>query len=156
MHEEEEDESEAELPMEELPEVKVLEVADNVEVALRPILGFSAKGTMKLNGIVARKEFVVMIDCGGIHNFIHQRIVDELELPLSETSHYGVVVENGVALKGKGICKSIVVVLPSLKIMEDFLLLELGWVDDEDTHTKHLAMVLNTLRDNQLFANEKK
>lgn len=126
VHEEEGDGSEAELPMDESPEVKVMEVANNVEVVLRSILGFSAKGTMKLKGIVAGKEVLVMIDCGVTHNFIHQTILDELELPLSETSHYGVVVGNGVALKGKRICKAIMVVLPNLTIYRRFLIVRVG------------------------------
>lgn len=54
---------------------------------------------MKLKGLVDGKEVVVMVDCGATHNFIHQRLVDELQLPLPATSHYGVVVGNGVALK---------------------------------------------------------
>lgn len=129
MHEQEEDDSKAESPIEETQEVKILEVADNMEMALRSILGFLAKGMMKLKGMLTSKEVLVMVDYSATHNFIHQRIVDELELPLSETSHYEVVVENGVALKGKGICKAVVVVLPNLMIKEDFLPLELGQVD---------------------------
>lgn len=61
-HEEEEGSKDGDLPAEEAQEVKIMEVTDNVEVALRSILGFSAKGTMKLKGIVAGKEVVVMID----------------------------------------------------------------------------------------------
>lgn len=110
--EDDEPDDTGEVQPEEAPKVKVMEVADNVGVPLRSILRFSAKGTMKLKGVIAGKV-VVMVDCGATHNFIHQRLVEELELPLSETSHYGVVVGNGTALKGKGICKSIVVVLPN-------------------------------------------
>lgn len=111
VHEEEEEESKVEVSTEEALEIKVMEVAANVEIALRSILGFSAKGMMKLKGHVASKEVVVMVDCGATHSFIHQRLVEELQLPLSKTSYYGVVVGNGVALKRRGICKAMVVVL---------------------------------------------
>lgn len=51
--------------------MKVLEVSNNVEVVLRSVLGFSAKWTMKLKGMIVGKEVLVMVDCGATHNFIH-------------------------------------------------------------------------------------
>lgn len=53
--------------------------------------------------------------------------MDELQLPLLETSHYEV--GNGVALKGKRICKSVIVVLLNVTIKENFPPLELSRVD---------------------------
>lgn len=65
------------------------------------MLGFLHKATMKLKGRVAEKEVVVLIDCGATHNFIHQKLVDKVNLPLSETTNYGMVVGSGVAIQGK-------------------------------------------------------
>lgn len=62
---------EVELLNEEVLEMKVLEVDNNVEVALRSILGFSATRTMKLKGLAAGKEVVVMVNCSATHNFIY-------------------------------------------------------------------------------------
>lgn len=92
---EREDEEETENTEE--SEVKVIEATNNVEIALRSIVGFSGKGTMKLKALVAGREVVVMVDCGATHNFIHQKLVTELELPLMQTSNYGIVVGNGNA-----------------------------------------------------------
>lgn len=64
VHEEEEEEVGEEVVKGEETEMKVLEVADNVEIALRSLLGFPMKGTMKLKGSVASKEVIAMIDCG--------------------------------------------------------------------------------------------
>lgn len=71
------------------------------------------------------KAIIVLIDCGATHNFISQRLVEELEFPLTSTTHYGIVMGNGVAVKGKGVCKTVVVDLSGLSITEDFLPLEL-------------------------------
>lgn len=71
VHDEKEEDYEVELLNEEVLEMKVLEVDNNVEVALRSILGFSATRTMKLKGLVAGKEVVVMVNCSATHNFIH-------------------------------------------------------------------------------------
>lgn len=86
---------------EEVPEVetKALEVADNVELALRSIYGFLAPRMMKLKGIVVGNEMIVLIDCGATHNFIHQRLAEELKLQVVETSNYRIVVGNGTTIK---------------------------------------------------------
>lgn len=51
VHEEEGEGSEVEVPTEDAPEIKVMEVADNVEIALRSILGFLAKRDYEIKGI---------------------------------------------------------------------------------------------------------
>lgn len=76
---------------------------DSVEVSLRSLLGFSSKGTTKMKGVVNGREVVVMINCGATHNFIHQKLVSELDIPVFPTSSYGIVVGNGTVIQGKGI-----------------------------------------------------
>ncbi|KAA0031985.1 ty3-gypsy retrotransposon protein [Cucumis melo var. makuwa] len=53
----------------------------------------------------------------------------ELKLPLEETSHYGVILGSGNAVKGKGICSQVEITLGDWKIVDNFLPLELGGVD---------------------------
>lgn len=62
---------------------------DTMELVLQSVLGFSALGTMKIKGTIKGREVVVMIHCGATHNFKHQNIVMQLELPLTETTNYG-------------------------------------------------------------------
>lgn len=88
------DDSEEEISHDET-EMKQLEVVDRVELALRSIVGFSAPGTMKVKGNVGEKEVIILIDCGATHNFISIGLVKELQIPLSDTINYGVVMGNG-------------------------------------------------------------
>lgn len=53
-------------------------------------------------------------------------LIKLLDLPITATSDYGVVMGTEVAVKGKGICKGIVVKVRGLKIVENFLPMELG------------------------------
>lgn len=46
-----------------------------------------------------------------------------------ETTNYGIVMGNGVAMKGRRVCKSLTITFPEISIAEDFLPLELGAVD---------------------------
>ncbi|XP_038893564.1 uncharacterized protein LOC120082453 [Benincasa hispida] len=83
---------------EELREEEELETKKTTEIALRSIYGLSARGTMKLRGKMKGKEVVVLIDCGATHNFVHKRLVDELELPMNRKS-FSVVMGNGEAIR---------------------------------------------------------
>ncbi|XP_022154744.1 uncharacterized protein LOC111021922 [Momordica charantia] len=104
-------------------------VEEVAELALNTVVGFSTPGTMKLRGLIEDKEVVILIDCGATHNFISQKLVDAFNLPLHETSNYGVIMGTGVVVRGKGICKGIILYLPELTIRENFLPLELGNLD---------------------------
>lgn len=72
---------------------------------------------------------MILIDCRANHNVISQRLVDELKFPLTTTSNYGIIMGNGLTVKGKGVCKVVVVNLPKLFVQEDFLPLDLEGVD---------------------------
>lgn len=83
------------------PEVEMLEVVDNAEVALVSVFEFSTKGTMKLNVTVNGKEVIVIVGCSTTHKFIHQRIVEKLKLPLSSIAKYGVIIGKWYNSRGK-------------------------------------------------------
>ena len=52
-----------------------------------------------------------------------------LKLSLEETSHYRVILGSGMAVKGRGICNQVELILGDWKIVDNFLPLELGGVD---------------------------
>ncbi|KAA0065750.1 peroxidase 64 [Cucumis melo var. makuwa] len=58
---------------------------------------------MKLRGRIKEKEVVILIDYGATHNFISEKLVNELQLATKGTSHYGVILGSGTAIKGKGV-----------------------------------------------------
>ena len=37
------------------------------------------------------KVVVILIDCGATHNFIYEKLVIELNLPIKVTTNYGVI-----------------------------------------------------------------
>lgn len=108
---------------------KALELTENMELALRSVYGFSAPGTMKLKWIVGGKEVVILINCGATPNFIHKKLVEELKLQVAKTSNYDIIVGNGTTIRGQGICKSVMVLLQGITMVNDFLPLDLGKMD---------------------------
>lgn len=75
------------------------------------------------------EEIVIMVGCGETHNFILLRLVEILNLLVTETTNYGVIMGLGKAVQGKGMCMEVTVGLPVMVIVEDFLPLEFGYLD---------------------------
>ncbi|KAL0548958.1 hypothetical protein IC582_013436 [Cucumis melo] len=100
-----------------------------VELSINSVVGLNDPGTMKVRGTLQGKEVVILIDCGATHNFVSEKLVTALQLPIKETAHYGVILGSGTTIQGKGICESVEVQMEDWTVKEDFLPLELGGVD---------------------------
>lgn len=93
------------------------------------MVGLNHPGTMKVRGKLQNENVVIVIDCGATNNFVSEKLVETLHIPIKETSHYGVILGSGAAVQGKGICEKLEVQLKNWSVKEDFLPLELGGVD---------------------------
>lgn len=93
------------------------------------MVGLTTLGTMKMTGKLGSRAVMVLVDCGATHNFLSLELVNELELPITSTTNYGVVMGTGESVKGKGICKGVVLEIQNIQAVEDFLPLELGSTD---------------------------
>ncbi|XP_038906781.1 uncharacterized protein LOC120092698 [Benincasa hispida] len=113
---------------EELKEMKAIEDEDKAEIVLRSMFGLSARGTMKLKGELKGKEVLVLIDCETTHNFVHQKIVRELHLPIDK-KNFNVVIENGTVIQEEGVCKALELNPPALTVKTDFLAIDLRQMD---------------------------
>lgn len=105
---------------------EVKRMGQPVELPINSVIGLTALGTMKLRGMFAQKEVVVLNDSGASHNFISAELVQQLRFPLTFTKSYGVIMGTGLTVKGEGICRGITLKLPGLSIAKDFLPIDLG------------------------------
>lgn len=60
-----------------------------------------------MRGKLQNEEVVILIDCGDTHNFVSEKLVKQLQLPIKETPHYGVILSFGTAIQRKGIYKAL-------------------------------------------------
>ncbi|TYK03666.1 general transcription factor 3C polypeptide 3 isoform X1 [Cucumis melo var. makuwa] len=114
---------------EEVVDENVIEVGAvknlNIELSINSVVGLTNPGTMK----VKDEDVVVLIYYGATHNFISEKLVTNLNLPLKATTNYGVILGSGATIKEKGICGKVEVLLGDWKVADSFLPLELGGVD---------------------------
>ncbi|TYK14861.1 Ty3/gypsy retrotransposon protein [Cucumis melo var. makuwa] len=73
------------------------------ELSLNFVVGLNDPGTMKVKGKLQEREVIILIDCGATHNFISEKLVKSLQLPIKETAHYGVILGSRTAIQGKGV-----------------------------------------------------
>lgn len=104
-------------------------VVKEVELSLKSVVRLVTPGTMKLKGKVGKQSVTILIDCGAIHNFIAIGLVHKLGLPVIATTNYGVILGSQEFIRGKGICKRIVLEMQGLTMVEDFLVVILGGIE---------------------------
>ncbi|TYK00413.1 ty3-gypsy retrotransposon protein [Cucumis melo var. makuwa] len=100
-----------------------------VELSINSVVGLNDPGTMKVRGKLWNEDVIIPIDCGATHNFVSEKLVKKLLIPIKETAHYGVILGSGAAVEGKGVCERLEIRMKNWTVKEDFLPLELGGVD---------------------------
>jgi hypothetical protein len=91
-------------PMEELPPPSNLTLrSDPPEVdsmiSLNALTGFSAPQTLKLIGYIKNKKFIIIVDSGSTHNFIHRCISQEVNCYVSAVNNFQIMISNGGSMK---------------------------------------------------------
>ncbi|CAH9052067.1 unnamed protein product [Cuscuta europaea] len=71
----------------------------------------------------------VLIDSGASHNFISQKVVEQLTLPYQTVAGYQVQLGNGDRVFNKGRCEKLILSLRGAVIQQDFYMLELEGAD---------------------------
>ena len=110
-------------------EPSLVELKDAVELSLNSVVGLTTSGTMNIKGTIRSKEVIILVDSGATHNLLSLELVQQLALPLTTTTNYGVMMGTGISVKGKGICRGVCISIQGLTIVEDFLPLKLGNTD---------------------------
>lgn len=72
-----------------LADEAMVEVGPVMELSLNSVVGLTTPRMFKVKGTMEDQKIVIMIDCGATHNFISLKLVDELKLPMAETTNCG-------------------------------------------------------------------
>ncbi|CAH1433964.1 unnamed protein product [Lactuca virosa] len=102
---------------------------DMAEVSLNAINGLTPPRTMKVRGDVGGLEVIVLIDSGATHNFLSTRIISQLGITLGGDRSVGVKMGNGLMVRSQGVCRGVVLNLPEVQVVSDFLPFDIGGSD---------------------------
>ena len=92
-------------------ELNNLDLNKEKEIELNITTGLTSKGTMKLRGEIKGREVVVLIDSGATHNFVHYKIIEEIEISIEADTTFAVTIGDETCCKGRGLCKRLEVKL---------------------------------------------
>lgn len=99
------------------------------EISLNSVVGLTSPKTFKVRGEVNGIPVIVMIDPGATHNFIALHAVERLKVECNPSRDFGVSLGTGDLVHIHGECKSVILQLQGLTIIEDFLPIALGISD---------------------------
>ena len=105
------------------------EVSQMAEVSLNSLVGLTIPKTLRARGSVGVQPVVVLIDPGATHNFILRKLIEVLKILIFATASYRVQLGNGDNISTTGVCQSVRLQLQGIKIIEDFIPLNLGSID---------------------------
>ena len=74
------------------------------QISLHTMSGAFFPQTLKFTGSIGSMEVSILVDGGSTHNFIQSRIVSSLQLPITDSTKFGVMVGNGETLTCEGMC----------------------------------------------------
>ena len=75
---------------------------------------------MKLHGKIEDRDIVILIDPGATHNFICEKLVEELRLLLSLMPTYRIVLGDGHMVYGKGKYVEVPITTQGIMITDTF------------------------------------
>jgi hypothetical protein len=74
-------------------------------ISLNALLEFSTPQTLKLIGYIKNKKVIILVDSGSTHNFIHRRLVQEINCYIRALNNFQIMIANGGFMKCGGLCE---------------------------------------------------
>jgi hypothetical protein len=75
-------------------------------ISINSVTDFSSPLTLKLIGYIKNKKFIILVDSGSIHNFIHRCIAKEVNCYIRAVNNFQIMIANGGSMKCGGRCEN--------------------------------------------------
>jgi hypothetical protein len=76
-------------------------------ISLNSLTDFSIPQTLKLIGYIKHRKFIILVDSGRTHNFIHRRISQETNFYICAVNNFQITIANGGSMKCGGCCENV-------------------------------------------------
>jgi len=101
----------------------------NLGISCNELVGINTPQTLNIEGYIKKKKVIVLIDSGSTHNFIHCKIVEELNYFLYPMPDCQVMVANGGTINFSGKCHNIKLTMGEYVLNNPMLSIPMGGVD---------------------------
>jgi hypothetical protein len=76
-------------------------------ISLHALTGFLAPQTLQLIGYMKHRKFIILVDSGNTHNFIHRHISHETNCYIRVVNNFQIMIANGGSMKFGAHCENV-------------------------------------------------
>jgi hypothetical protein len=98
-------------------------------ISLNALIGFSAPQTLKLIGYIKHRKFIILVDSGSTHNFIHRRIAQETHCYIHVVNNFQIMIANGGSMKCGGHCENVCLQIGDYHLKSHMFSIDMGGCD---------------------------
>jgi hypothetical protein len=98
-------------------------------IYLNSLTGFSAPQTLKLIGYIKHRKFIIIVDSGSTHNFIHHRISQETNCYIRVVNNFQIMIANGGSMKCGGHCENVCLQIGDYHLKYHMFSIDMGVCD---------------------------
>jgi hypothetical protein len=98
-------------------------------ILLNALTGFYTPQTIKLIGYIKQKKFIILVDSGSTHNFIHRRLAQEINFYICVVNNFQIMIVNGGSMKCWGHCENVHLQIGHYKFKYHMFSINMGGCD---------------------------
>jgi hypothetical protein len=98
-------------------------------ISLNALTGFSAPQTLKLIDYIKHRKFIILVDSGSTHNFIHCHIAQETHCYIHAVNNFQIMIANGGSMKCGGRCENVCLQIGDYHLKSHMFAIDMGGCD---------------------------
>jgi hypothetical protein len=98
-------------------------------ISLHALSGISTPQTLKLMGYIKHWKFIVLVDSGSTHNFIHKRVAEETHCFVHLVHNFQIMITNGGMMKCGGRCENVKLQMGDYQLKTHLFSIDMGGCD---------------------------
>jgi hypothetical protein len=98
-------------------------------ISLNYLTGFSAPQTLKLIGYINHRKFIILVDSGNTHNFIHRLLAQEINCYICAFNNFQIMISNGGSMKCGGHCENVCLQIGEYNLKSHMFSIDMGGCD---------------------------
>jgi hypothetical protein len=98
-------------------------------ISLHELLGISIPQALKFTRCIKHQKFVVIVDSGGTHNFIHKRVVEEIHYFVHLVHNFQIMIAKGGIIKCGDRCENFKLQIGDYQLKNHIFSIDMGCCD---------------------------
>jgi hypothetical protein len=98
-------------------------------ISLNALTGFSTPQTLKLIDYIKHRKFIILVDSGSTHKFIHRCIAQETHCYIHAINNFQIMIAKGGSMKCGGRCENVCLQIGDYHLKSRMFAIDMGGCD---------------------------